>query len=36
VKKHDEEQFGRYRTKELVLAYLNAVEAGDLETVVSL
>ncbi len=32
VWKKDEKQFGRYFTKELILAYMNAVAAGDLET----
>ena len=34
VREYDEKAFGRYLTKELVLAYWNAVEAGDLTTVV--
>ncbi len=34
VREHDEKAFGRYLTKELVLAYMNAVAAGDLATVV--
>lgn len=34
VREHDEKAHGRYLTKELVLAYMNAVAAGDLETVV--
>ena len=34
VKRHDMQQFGRFRTKELVLGYMNAVAAGDLETVI--
>ena len=30
VRRHDEAQFdGRYRTKELILAYMNALAAGD-------
>ena len=36
VREHDEKAFGRYLTKELVLAYMNAVAAGDLTTVVKL
>jgi hypothetical protein len=32
VEEQDRAQFGRYRTKELVLAYMNAIAAGDLET----
>lgn len=35
VREQDEKAFGRYRTKELVLAYLNAVAAGDLTSIVS-
>jgi hypothetical protein len=34
VREQDEKRFGRYLTKELVLAYMNAVAAGDLKTVV--
>ena len=34
VKRHDETAFGRFRTKDLVLGYMNAVAAGDLETVI--
>jgi len=33
VRHHDEKQFGRYRTKDMVLAYMNAVKAGDLDAV---
>lgn len=29
VREHDEREFGRYRTKDLILGYLNAVAAGD-------
>lgn len=36
VREQDERTFGRYRTKELVLAYMNAVDAGDLDSVVRL
>ena len=32
VHRHDEQEFGRYRTKEMVLAYMNALAAGDTET----
>ena len=32
VREEDEKAHGRYLTKDLVLAYLNAVTAGDLET----
>jgi hypothetical protein len=34
VRQDDERAYGSYRTRELVLAYMNAVAAGDLETVV--
>jgi hypothetical protein len=34
VRDQDEKQFGRYLTRDLILAYMNAVAAGDLETVV--
>ena len=34
VREQDEEEFGSYRTKELILAYMNALAAGDTETVV--
>ena len=27
----DEAEFGRYRTQEMVLAYMNALEAGDVD-----
>jgi len=36
IRAEDEARFGDYRTKRLVLAYLNAVAAGDLEEQVSL
>ena len=32
VRREDEAAFGRYRTRELVLAYMNALAAGDAET----
>ncbi|MCY3778182.1 MAG: restriction endonuclease, partial [Candidatus Aminicenantes bacterium] len=32
VRKEDEAAFGRYRTQELILAYMNALAAGDVET----
>ena len=32
VREQDEAAFGRYRTKELVLAYMNALAAGDIDT----
>jgi hypothetical protein len=34
VREHDEKAHGRYLTKELILAYMNAVAAGDFTTVV--
>ena len=34
VREQDEEEFGNYRTKELILAYMNTLAAGDTETVV--
>ncbi len=36
VKKHDEEEFGRYLTRDLILGYMAAFEAGDSESRVSL
>ena len=35
VRRQDEAEFGSYRTRDLVLAYMNALDAGDTETVVS-
>ena len=35
VRRHDEAEFGTYRTRDLILAYMNALAAGDTETVVS-
>ena len=35
VRREDEKAFGRYRTCDLILAYMNALEAGDTETVVA-
>ena len=35
VRKEDEAAFGRYRTRELVLAYMNALAAGDAQTKVA-
>ena len=29
VKRHDESEFGTYRTKEMILAYMRALKAGD-------
>lgn len=36
VCEQDEAVFGRYRTKELVLGYMNALAAGDMDTVLVL
>ena len=35
VRKEDEAAFGRYRTRDLILAYMNALSAGDAETKVA-
>ena len=35
VRRQDEAQFGRYRTRDLILPYMNALSAGDTETVVA-
>ncbi len=35
VRKEDEAAFGRYRTCDLILAYMNALSAGDTETMVA-
>ena len=35
VRREDEAAFGKYRTKEMILAYMNALAAGDTETVVA-
>jgi len=35
VKKNDEKEFGQYLTKELILAYMNALNAGDTESRIS-
>ena len=35
VRREDEAAFGRYRTRDLILAYMNALSAGDMETVVA-
>ena len=32
VREHDEHEFARYRTKDMILAYMSAFEAGDIET----
>lgn len=36
VREQDEKQFGRFRTRDLILAYMNAIAAGDLEAVLDL
>ena len=36
VQKEDEAQFGRYRTRDLILAYMSALDAGDTNTVVAM
>ncbi|MEO8671094.1 MAG: hypothetical protein ABI411_07245, partial [Tahibacter sp.] len=36
VREHDEADFGRYRTKDLVLGYMNALAAGDTEAILAL
>ena len=36
VRRHDKADFGHYRTKEMVLAYYNALAAGDTDTDVAL
>jgi hypothetical protein len=36
VREQDESRWNRYRTKELVLGYMNALEAGDTKTVLAL
>jgi len=36
VREEDEKKHGRYRTSNLILAYMNALEAGDTATVVAL
>ena len=35
VRREDEAEFGRYRTSEMVISYMNALAAGDSEVVVS-
>ena len=35
VQRQDVDKFGSYRTRDLVLAYMSALDAGDTETVVS-
>ncbi|MYH02342.1 MAG: restriction endonuclease [Nitrospira sp. SB0675_bin_23] len=36
VRKEDEAAFGRYRTRDLILAYMNALSAGDTETKIAI
>ncbi len=35
VRREDVKQFGKYRTRDLILAYMNALQAGDTETKVA-
>ena len=35
VRREDEAAFGSFRTRDLVLAYMNALDAGDTETTVA-
>ncbi len=35
VRREDEAEFGRYRTSEMIIAYMNALAAGDTEVVVA-
>ena len=35
IRREDEKAFDHYRTRDLILAYMNALEAGDTETVVA-
>ena len=35
IRRQDEAAFGTYRTRDLILAYMNALDAGDTETIVS-
>ena len=35
VRREDEAEFGHYRTRDLILAYMNALAAGDTESVVA-
>ena len=35
IRREDKKQFGRYRTRDLILAYMSALVAGDTETVVA-
>ena len=36
TRRNDEREHGSYLTKELILAYMNALAAGDTETVIAL
>ena len=36
IQRQDQAAFNRYRTKDLILAYMNALAAGDTESVVTL
>ena len=36
VQREDEAQFGSYRTRDLILAYMNALDAGDTETKIAI
>ena len=36
VRKQDEAAFGRYRTRDLILTYMNVLAGGNTETVVAL
>lgn len=35
VREQDQARFNRYRTKELVLGYMNAIAAGDTQTIIA-
>ena len=35
VRRQDETKFGAYRTRDMILAYMNALSAGDVETTVA-
>ena len=35
VRRQDEAEFGAYRTRDLILAYMNALAPGDTETLVA-
>ena len=36
VQREDEARFGTYRTRDLILGYMNALAAGDTESVIAL